>query len=93
VPKKKPREAEPGELRGIALIEILEKLFRKPETRLDAQKVLSNLSKDGQVYARHLVVSGPSSNASAAKACGFTLERLEAAAAELEKSVRSLMNS
>ena len=91
MPKKKTREAEPGELRGIALIEILERLFKRPESRLDAQKALSKLSKDGQAYARHLVMSGPSSNKSAAKACGFSLEQLEAAANELETSIRSLM--
>ncbi|MEK6578479.1 MAG: hypothetical protein AABZ55_04570 [Bdellovibrionota bacterium] len=89
--KKKPREAEPGELRGIALLEILEKFFRRPESRIDAQKMLSSLSKEGQTYARHLVTCGPTGNVAAAKSCGFTLEQLEAAAAELEKAVRSLM--
>ena len=89
--KKKTREAEPGELRGIALLETLEKFFKRPETRIDAQRILSSLSKDGQTYAKHLVMSGPLGNVAAAKACGFTLEQLEASASELEKAVRSLM--
>lgn len=91
MPKKKTREAEHGELRGIALIEILERLFKRPESRLDAQRVLGSLSKNGQVYAKHLVMSGPSSNKAAAKACGFTPEQLETAVDELEKAVRSLL--
>ena len=88
---KKTREPEEGELRGIALLEILEKFFKRPESRLDAQRMLGNLSQDGQAYARHLVVSGPSSNEDAAKACGFTVERLLAAADELENAIRTLM--
>ena len=87
---KKPREAEPGELRGIALLERLQKLFSRPESRIDAQRMLGALSKDGYTYAKHLVVSGPSDNASAAKACEMTPEQLEVAAQELEKGISKL---
>ncbi len=90
--KKKPREAKPGELRGISLLEVLEKLFKRPESRIDAQRMLNALSKNGQTYARHLVMSGPTGNVEAAKSCGLTPDELEAAAAELEKGVRSLMS-
>ena len=89
--KKKTREAESGELRGIALLEVLERFFKRPESRIDAQRMLSNLSKSGQAYAKHLVMSGPTGNVAAAKSCGLTLAELEAAAQELEKAVRSLM--
>ncbi len=88
--KKKTREAEPGELRGIALLEQLQRLFARPESRLDAQRVLNGLSKNGQTYAKHLVMSGPSSNTAAAKVCGFTAEQLETAVSELEEGLRSL---
>ena len=69
----------------------MERLFKRPESRLDAQRALGALSPNGQSYARHLVMSGPTGNVAAAKACGLTLEELEAAAQELEKAVRTLM--
>jgi hypothetical protein len=77
------REAKPGELRGIQILEKLEKMFKRPETRLDAQKILSQVSVDAQTYAKHLVMSGPSSDAAAAKECGMTKAQLDAAASEL----------
>jgi hypothetical protein len=90
MPKGKTREAKPGELRAINMLELLERLFKRPESRLDAQKLLSNLSPQGQIYAKHLVTSGPSGNAAAAKACGFTPEQLEKAVSELENGLASL---
>jgi hypothetical protein len=89
--EKKPREAMPGELRGIALLEALERFFRRPETRIDAQRMLNALSEDGRTYAKHLVMSGPSANSEAAQACEMTVERLEKAMDELEKAIRKLM--
>ncbi len=88
--KKKPREAEPGELRGIHILESLERLFKRPETRLDAQRMLGSLSPDGQAYAKHLVMSGPSSNKAAAKTLALSLEQFESAAIELEMAVAQL---
>jgi hypothetical protein len=84
------REAKKGELRGIQILERLEKMFARPESRLDAQKMLGLVSADAQAYAKHLVMSGPSSNAAAAKAMGFTQARLEAAAEELEKAIAAI---
>ncbi len=78
------REAKPGELRAIKILEKLEKMFKRPETRLDAQKLLGRVSADAQTYAKHLVMSGPSGDAAAAKECKMTKAQLDAAAAELE---------
>ena len=93
MPKKKTREAEPGELRGIALLESLERFFKRPESRVDAQKMITSLSKDAQAYTKHLVMSGPTSNEEAAEACEFTLEQLEAAVDELENAIRGLIEN
>ena len=87
---KKTRDAEPGELRGINILESLERFFKRPETRLDAQKMLGGLSPDGQIYAKHLVTSGPMGNKKAVKESGLTAERLEAAAIELEAAIAKL---
>jgi hypothetical protein len=85
---KKTREAKPGELRGIHLMESMERLCRRPESRMDLQRLVTQmLSADGQIYAKHLITSGPSDNDSAAKACGFTLEQLEKAISELEQGI------
>jgi len=72
------------------MLETLQRFFARPESRLDAQRLLNNLSPDGQAYAKHLVMSGPMANKTASKACGFTEERLEKAAGELEASLMSL---
>jgi hypothetical protein len=81
------RDAKPGELRGIRILEKLEKMFKRPESRLDAQRILGKLSADAQTYARHLVVSGPSGNVAAAKASGLSKEQIELAAAEIETAL------
>jgi hypothetical protein len=87
---KKTREAAPGELRGIQILEKLQRLFARPDSRLDAQRLLLTLSPDAQAYARHLVMSGPSGNAAAAKACGLTEPALETAAQELESRIKGI---
>jgi hypothetical protein len=87
---KKPREAKPGELREIHILERLEKFSKRPETRMDVQKILSNLSPIGQIYAKHLVMSGPSSILSAARALGLKSSEIEAAIEELERGLASL---
>ena len=84
---KKKREAKQGELRGIYLLESLQRFFSRPETRLDAQRMIESLSVDAQAYAKQLVLSGPMANATAAKECGFTKEKLEFAAEELLKGI------
>lgn len=78
------RQPKPGEMRGIRILERLEKMFKRPETRVDAQKILGKVSLGAQAYAKHLVISGPGSNAAAAKECGLTKSELEAVVAELE---------
>lgn len=87
---RKTREAKPGELREIRLYERLERLSSRPESRIDLQRMLGNLSKNGQTYAKHLITSGPSSIATAAKFCNLTQEELEAALAEFERGVDSI---
>jgi hypothetical protein len=84
------REPDAGELRGIKLLEKLEKSFKRPESRVDAQRMLTRLSVDGQAYAKYLVMSGPSAVVIAAEGCGISEEKLEAAAQELEKAIASL---
>ena len=69
VKRKTTREAKPGELREIRIMETLERLSKRPETRMDVGTLLQNLSPNGQIYAKHLISSGPSSILSAAKAC------------------------
>lgn len=86
----KPREAKPGELREIKILELLEKYSKRPESRLDVRKILSNLSPTGQIYAKHLVMSGPSSLLGAARALGLTTEEIEAAIVELETGIAKL---
>ena len=72
-------------------METMERLSKRPESRMDLQRLLTaTLSPDGQTYAKHLITSGPSDNASAAKACGFTLEQLEKAVLELEEGIARL---
>lgn len=87
---KKTREAKPGELREIRVLELMEKLSKRPESRMDLQRLLEKLSPTGQVYAKHLVVSGPSSLKAAAKACELKAEEVEAALAELEAGIAKL---
>jgi hypothetical protein len=84
------KEPNAGEMRGIKLLGRLEKSFKRPESRVDAQRMLTRLSPEGQAYAKFLVMSGPSSVETAAEACGLTAEKLEAAAQELEKAIASL---
>jgi hypothetical protein len=86
----KPRDAKPGELREIKTLELLEKFSRRPESRIDVQKILSNLTPTGQIYAKHLVMSGPSSLLGAARELGLTVEEIEAALTELETGIAKL---
>lgn len=87
---KKTREAKPGELRGIHLMETMERLSKRPESRMDLQRLLENLSPNGKVYAKHLITSGPGDDKLAAKACEFTLEQLSAAMLELEQGLNAI---
>jgi hypothetical protein len=83
----KTREAKPGELRGIKILETLERMSKRAESRMDVQRLLDNLTPDTKIYARYLVMSGPSGNNAAAKALGITLEQLETAMTELETKI------
>jgi hypothetical protein len=87
---RKTREAKPGELREINILESLERLSRRPESRVDLQRLLDNLSIDAKAYAKHLVTSGPSSLLSAAKACVMTSVQIEGALTELENGIAKL---
>ena len=87
VKRKTTREAKPGELREIRIMETLERLSKRPETRMDVGTLLQNLSPNGQIYAKHLISSGPSSILSAAKACGLTSKDIEAAIVEIENGI------
>jgi len=87
---KKTREAKPGEIREINILETLEKMSKRPESRMDVQKLLGSLSPSGQIYIKHLVMSGPSSVKAAAKACALSVEDIEAALQELENGIASL---
>lgn len=86
----KTREAKPGELREINVLESLERLSKRPESRIDVQKMLEALSPKAKVYARHLVMSGPSSLLSAAKACELKVVEIEEAIQELEQKISKL---
>jgi hypothetical protein len=87
---KKPREAKPGELQEIRIMEKLERLSKRPDSRIDLQRILTSLSPTAETYVKHLISSGPSSILSAAKACGLSCEEVEAAIAEIERGLASL---
>lgn len=87
---KKTREAKPGELQEIKIVETLERLSKRPESRLDVQRFLTELSPPAQTYIRHLVTSGPSSLLSAAKACSLSVKEIEAAISEIERGLLAL---
>ena len=87
---KKPRDAKPGELQEIKILETLERLSKRPESRMDVGRILTSLSPNGEKYVRHLITSGPSSVLSAAKACELTSKDIEAAIAEIEAALSSL---
>ena len=87
---KKTREAKPGVLREIRVLEQFERLSRRPESRLDLQRLSEKLSSNCQIYTRHLVTSGPSSIRAAAKACELTSKDIEAALTELEIGIATL---
>lgn len=89
----KTREAKPGELQEIKTLEALERLMKRPESRMDVQRMLESLSPNGQTYVRHLVVSGPSSLLSAAKATGLKVKDVEEALVELDKRIQSIYAS
>jgi hypothetical protein len=84
------REAKPGELREINVLEFLEKRSRRTDLRLDVQRLLENLSPTAQVYVKHLVMSGPSSIKAAAKACELKAVEVEAALTELETAIAAI---
>lgn len=86
----KTRDAKPGELREIRILETLEKMSKRTDLRLDVQKILERLSPTAQIYVKHLVMSGPSSLKAAAKACELKVEEIEAALVELENGIGSL---
>jgi hypothetical protein len=87
---KKTREAKPGELREIRILEQMERLSKRPESRMDLQRLLERLSPSCQTYTRHLVTSGPSSIKAAAKACELKAEEIESALTELEAGIAGL---
>ena len=87
---KKTREAAPGELSEIQILEDLERLSKRPETRLDAQNMLEALSPNSQTYVRHLVTSGPSNLEAAAKACNLQVEEVEAAINEIQTRISAI---
>jgi hypothetical protein len=87
---KKTRDAKPGELREINILESLERLSKRSESRMDVQRLLDGLSPNSKIYAKHLVMSGPSSIGAAAKACGVRSEEIVFALQELEKGIVNL---
>jgi hypothetical protein len=89
----KTRDAKPGELQEIKILEALERLMKRPESRLDVQKMLERLSANGQTYVKHLVMSGPSSLLSAAKATGLKVKEVEEALVELDKGIQGIYQS
>jgi|GEM_PF-5174958 len=84
------RDAKPGELREIKLFELIEKMSKRPDSRLDLLRYLEKLKGPAEVYVKHLVMSGPSSIRSAAKATGLTSEEVDAAITELEAGFAKL---
>lgn len=88
---KKTRDAKPGELREIHILQRLEKLSGRSESRIDVQRFLENLSPNSHKYIKHLITSGPSSILSAAKACGLASQDIETALDEIEKGIAFLM--
>lgn len=86
----KPRDAKPGELREIKIVETLERYSRRPESRIDIQRLLDALTPSTQIYIRHLITSGPSSILSAAKALKVTSKDIEAAISEIETALQKL---
>ena len=87
---KKNREAKPGELREINILESLERLSRRPESRIDVQRLIDGLTENTKTYAKHIISSGPSSLLSAAKACGLKVVEIEAALLELEAGITKI---
>ncbi len=86
----KPREAKDGEIREIRIVQQLEKLSSRPESRIDVQRFLESLSPTAHTYIKHLVTSGPSSLLGAAKATGLTVKDIEASLDEIEKGIIAL---
>lgn len=87
---KRTREAKPGELREIKIMETLERLSKRPESRMDLQKLLTSLTPPTEKYVKHLIQSGPSSILAAAKACELSVKEIEAALTELESGLAGL---
>jgi hypothetical protein len=87
---KKTREAKPGELREIRILELLERLSKRPESRMDVQRFIDRLTPATSVYLKHLITSGPSSVKAAAKACAMKSDEIEAALTEIEQGISKL---
>ena len=84
------RDAKPGELREITLFEWIEKMSKRPESRVDLFRYLEKLRGPAQIYVKHLVMSGPSNLKAAAKETGLSVEDVEAALLELETGLSKL---
>lgn len=83
-------EAKGNEMRALKVVETLEKMSRRTDSRLDVQKILDRLSPSAQIYVKHLVMSGPSSLKEAAKATGLELVQVQEALEELEEAILNL---
>lgn len=86
----KKRDAKPGELQEIQIFESLERLMKRPESRVDVQRMLEKLTPNAQIYVKHLATSGPSSLLSAAKATGLKMAEIEVALAELDAGIAKI---
>lgn len=90
---KKTRDPKPGELSEIAILETFERMNKRPESRMDALKLLESLSDNGKLYARHLIMTGPTSTLTAAKSCGLTVRDIEEALLEIQKAIIRLRSA
>ncbi len=81
---------KPGDLREVLILENLERMSKRPESRVDIQRFFEKLPAVEQTYFKHLVTSGPSSVKAAAKACSLEPEQIEAAIQALEAGIAKL---
>jgi hypothetical protein len=86
----KVRAAKVGELRAIRVCEAMQRFGNDDELRVDLKWLYGRLSPDAQLYARHLMEWGATSDAEAARKCELSADRLEAAVSELEAGLRTL---
>jgi inosine-uridine nucleoside N-ribohydrolase len=87
---KKIREVTPADLKEVNILESLEKMSRRPESRIDVQSMLETLTPNCKTYVRHLVTSGPTNIALAAKACDLTEADVQACIVELAGRIQIL---